>query len=828
MSNIFYSEVDKNLVKELNARGRAGKYDRSNAALNFMLGKISNARITAYIGNDSTTPVVEEYGTIGGETVRTGRYIPNGPDGFLTTAKYNTTSISFTAGDEAIAVSSGDLFDETRRVGPILTQLSVNVGDHSMGLLNKATVQLSIPNPSRDLEGMEATWFRPGRFVRIEILHPESALITKDPKSATPTDGKLTPDTLPNVDKLKERYPGWDIDKILNQISYMNKYQFEGLITSFDFSYNEHMQIDATLNLTGTSNVYTDISMLMASDSAETTKKFDTITIESNIPTTLTTPDVVAKAADKPNAQLYDAIDSIVKYNLDFIPNSTNTTAVVSLAIPNNITGSDFVNEKATDHFVLFGEPYPPLVNDTQYDSYETQKTAELKTIQTQIDYLSGLLALPSGSTDYPTASLDISNLQTQYTASQTIYTSVSSSNVAELSSTFYNKYITLGALVEIVNTYVVSKVAGSVQFSKIICDDILCLSNYLPEMVSCIPTEILFLPENDVDTTLENSEINQYGTLAFYNEAIINGKIHAANAAANNGTVARKWPGVYNRSSTDNTIIYPSRIFINMEFIQDTLNNLSANNTKNFTIKSFFAAISDRISYASGKSIEMKLVTHPVDESKLLFTDIKYIKSVDNVQREIKIPYSVPMLANHPNGTIVKSFTFSAKLPESAKNLSYVLNQGDEVTEEQIAPYLNYMYSSKDPDKINAAIKTYRDKHDAIITKLRNTRTQLALSPAEPEFRNALYKDLTEYLKYPSPSLRDSQQLVAPIFPFDASFKIDGINGFRYGDILTFDALPLRYRVNTVFSIIGITHTVTGDGQWETEVRCIMRPNIE
>jgi hypothetical protein len=265
------------------------------------------------------------------------------------------------------------------------------------------------------------------------------------------------------------------------------------------------------------------------------------------------------------------------------------------------------------------------------------------------------------------------------------------------------------------------------------------------------------------------------------------------------------------------------------MEFIQATLNYLSANNTKNFTIKSFFAAIGDRIEYASGRSIQMKLVTLPTDESKLVFADIKYIKPVDSsIKREIKLPYSVPMLANHPNGTIVKSFSFSAKLPESAKNLSYVLNQGDDVTEQDIAPYLNYMYSNKDATALNAAIAKYREQHETIIKQLRNTRTQLSLSPSQTEFTAALYKDLTEYLKHPTPSLRDSQQLTAPIFPFDATFKIDGVNGLRYGDILTFDALPLRYRVNTVFSIIGITHTVTGDGQWETEVRCIMRPNIE
>ena len=822
MSNIFYDEVDKNLVLELNARGNAGKTDRSNTALNFMLGKIANARITAYTGNDSTTPEVAEYGVLGGETVRDGRYLPSGPNGFLTRATYNTSTITFGTGvdgnDIASVVTSDNIYDETRRVGPILTQLSITIGDHSMGLLNKATVQISIPNPARDLEGVEATWFRPGRFVRIEIAHPDSALMTLNS-----TGGKLTPSTLPNVDQLKERYPSWDINKILDQISYMNKYQFEGLITSFDFSYNEQMQIDATLNLTGTSNVFTDISMLLPKTNTEVkTNPYDYV--DNNVPATLISEDDAAKLSAKPNAQLYDALDTIVTNALAKIPNGSTGTGLISLNIPSTITGSDVGNSTATDHFLLFGEPYDPLVNDDKYNSYATERTSELKELQTKIDYLTGLLAAPSGSKNYPTASVDISRLQTQYTASNTVFTNISSSNVDETNpSTFYNRYITLGALTEIVNTYIVSKVAGSVSFSKIICDDIICLSNYLPEMVSCIPDDILFLPSKVADSTIENSEINQYGNLAFYDKAISKHTILRMQG------YTKAWLGAYKTVSGDSTIIYPSRIFINMEFIQATLNYLSANNTKNFTIKSFFAAISDRIEYASGKSIQLKLVTLPKDESKLVFADIKYIKPVDSsIKREIKLPYSVPMLANHPNGTIVKSFSFSAKLPESAKNLSYVLNQGDEVTEQDIAPYLNYMYSNKDATALNAAIKKYREQHETIIKQLRNTRTQLSLSPSQTEFTSALYKDLTEYLKHPTPSLRDSQQLTAPIFPFDVTFKIDGVNGLRYGDILTFDALPLRYRVNTVFSIIGITHTVTGDGQWETEVRCIMRPNIE
>jgi len=39
---------------------------------------------------------------------------------------------------------------------------------------------------------------------------------------------------------------------------------------------------------------------------------------------------------------------------------------------------------------------------------------------------------------------------------------------------------------------------------------------------------------------------------------------------------------------------------------------------------------------------------------------------------------------------------------------------------------------------------------------------------------------------------------------------------------------LPLRYRAHTVFSITSITHNVSTDGKWTTDINCIMRPNIE
>jgi len=218
-----------------------------------------------------------------------------------------------------------------------------------------------------------------------------------------------------------------------------------------------------------------------------------------------------------------------------------------------------------------------------------------------------------------------------------------------------------------------------------------------------------------------------------------------------------------------------------------------------------------------------------PDDPTKLAFIDVKCIKTSTTGDVVIPVtPYRVPMFANHEFGTIVQSFSFQANLPENAKNLSYVLNSGDEVSDDEIAPYLNFMYNSKDVNAVNKFIQRYKAKHEKVLAELDAAKQQLSLAPRQPQLIGALWKALSDYIKFPSADIKKSQQLTAPIFPFSVSFTIDGVNGLRYGDVLTFDGLPIRYRAHTVFSITSITHNVGTDGKWTTDVNCIMRPNIE
>lgn len=727
--NIFYTSVDDNLRFELDARGRAGFHDRSTDSLNFMLSKIANVEVVAFKGNSSAT---EPIGVLGGKQVQGGRYMPSEPDGYLTDPEITQDFIVFNGNGKA-DVKSKPYIDKTKRIGPYLDNISINIGDHSMGLLNKATIKLVIPNPSRDLDVIERTWFRPGRYASIDILHPESAVITKR---------LLTPQVLPNREKVKQLYPDWNIDDFEKKVSQMNAFRFEGLITSFDFQYTNNATVEAMLYLTGTSNVYTDISLFM-----NDTK------VEDDQPAPASADDIKTPGRPEFYNTLYNQFESIVK---EFIDQQSNTNTIGFPLMEYANTDGPFLlpftlekgkNPQNTDRFILIGEPYNPYTN--QVPGPQTKQS----------------------------------------------------------------RYITLGALIHFINDYVMSKLTGNVQAPEIIFNDQLCYSNYYEKLVSCDPDEILLLPKSNTSQQNELSntppiDCNTYGKLIYYENFI----------------EQQSWPGVYDKS-TNFGRMYPSRIFINMEWIQKTLTRLQDSKTSEFSISGFITQICLMVETATVGAIKLSLVTHPSDQTKLMLMDVNFV--VDRNDTKKVVEYSIPMF-NHPNGSIVRGFTLSAKLPENAKNLAYVMNSGDKVTNSKLAPFMNFMYNADNVNQINELIDEHKIEYDKNIDALLLAREQYGKSPGVLDLRTSLYKALTDYLQKPNKDFKTSQQMTAPIFPFEANITIDGINGFRYGDVLQFDVLPNRYTTNTVFSVINVTHNVSNVGEWTTELKCIMRPKLD
>jgi len=276
--------------------------------------------------------------------------------------------------------------------------------------------------------------------------------------------------------------------------------------------------------------------------------------------------------------------------------------------------------------------------------------------------------------------------------------------------------------------------------------------------------------------------------------------------------------------------------IFINVKLIKSITDYMIKNNL--YKVSDFIKAIVKEIYKCTGGAIELKLITAPTNQTQLLLYDAKRIPS-----GRLKA-YPIPMFANDPIGTVVQDFSFRGKLPSNVASLMTVINQnGNQLSEAILAPQLAYMYTTVDTLQELGIADTADPEYIKILDRLQkehatNYKTNLdtlylnknAVSDnwEEQSRIDALETALKRYIQTPTDNLRDSIKLTKPVIPFDVEFTIDGINGFRYGDILQFNGLPLRYRKEIVYTIISITHTIDTNGVWTTVIRCVARTVLD
>jgi hypothetical protein len=782
--DIFYSQVDSNLQLELNARGQSGRYGRDTRDMQFMLEKIANVQVTPYKKDGDNRIEITE-AILGGTTVRSGEYLPAGPNGYLTDRKYTVTEQGIQGG-EVKKKTAEDRVNTSRRIAPFITSCDVSVGDNSNGLLNTATINITIPNPERDLEYIESVYFRPGRDVRVQIAHPDSAI-----RSST---NLLTDETMPTAEKLLELYPNLtSTDK--REFQKMNSVVFEGLVTSFTMDYQPDMSVNATVQLTGNSQVYTDISLIIDSTEQRTTK----------------------------NEDLYENSAAAAVINKPASP---------ELILPAGINiggGSQLVWNTSVPPPSIPSTPIPANANITIAKALGSFYSNLNKEVQFEIDRINST----RGSDKKEGQAFGYVDVNTTDFVRQGL-TWLIWGDPVEKGKTSYERYITLGYLIGYINSVILKKIKGNIPSAQIVCTDIkdVCTSNYYENLVSADPFRI-FMAGGKHDT---------YGNLIWYNNDSVRKNIPFSEAIKpENASQKSKDRG--DVIQTVNQIVsYPTRIFINMEVIQEIVSSLEKDET--FTVSNLLNQISREIAVATGGAIDMQLIAHPEHPEYLLFYDASSTMNRPQSDDKKVKPYSIPMFSNHPNGTVIRDFKFSGKLPSDAANLAYVVGQdASQIAESDIAPYVAYMYAASTVERSGphetvgnlitpkelADIKTkYKTTYETFLKQLDETKKAFGESPTNMERRAALSQALQKHIQYPTPTIIETNQLTAPVIPFDVEFTIDGINGFRYGDVLTFDALPTRYKRNAVFSIVSISHTVGTDGQWTSTIRCIMRPNID
>ena len=750
--DIFYTQVDSNLQIELNARGQAGRLRRTDKDLRFMLEKIANVELTPYKDQDRKEVITEAI--LGGQTVRSGEYLPTGPNGFLAERKYQVQETGIQDG-KVLQKTAENRVNSSYRIPPFITSLDVTIGDNSNGLLNEATVNITIPNPERDLNFIESVYLRPGRQVTIRIVHPESALTSYDT-----TAGLLT-SSVASSEKILKLYPNLTRSE-LNSYRKMNEFVFDGLIKAFTLDYQPDMSVNVTLSLSGVSQTYSDLSLIINSNGVSESKNL-ALQDTTNSTGPLTQEQSLAQTPALPSTNLVED-PKLSEFEL----------------------GTFYTNlSKELDEVIAFKEKGVPR-SDSETRGY-TERYKNIEEIQQEEiwavwgDPVNGKIS--------------------------------------------YQRYIQLSWVISFINRLIVSKRKETDSFATIICTETeaLCRSTTYEYITSSDPLRIWLAGE----TT--SSFVDTYGNVNWFSQRKSEIKENY------------KFTDTYevDQAGTPMTISvsYPTRIFINMEVIQQICKSLK--DSSQFTVSGFLSEISKEIYSATGGAIDMQLITHPDLPEFLVYYDAKFTDLSAKVE-----PYSVPMFSNHPNGTVVRDFKFSGKLPSDVSSLAYVIsNDPSELSESDIAPFVSYMYSANTitrsgsyeaisniitQEQLDEIKQKYKEAHERYITALKDAKTAFGNDLTNPEKQAAINQALTKYLQYPTPSIQETNQLTAPVIPFEAEFTIDGVNGFRYGDVVTFDGLPTRYKQNAVFSIMGITHTVGTDGQWTTTCRCIMRPNID
>jgi hypothetical protein len=740
--DIFYSQVDANLQLELNARGKAGFSSKTNKDLQFMLEKIANVYITPYTDETKTKEIANA--SLGGAAMRSGEYMPTGKNGYLSDRaiiqKTRTVDAAGTGFDEASTLIS----NISRRIPPFITACEINIADNSNGLLNTATVNITIPNPERDLNFIESVYFRPGRNCTIIIEHPTTALVAIDKHN-----GLLTSGSNPTAKALRDLYK-LDPKDYLDQYGQLNSKRFDGVITTFTMQYETDMSVTSIIELRGGATQINELSLITADESK--------------------------------------------KKSPDGIGNPELETAEEKAARAAKIE-ADKKEREANEK----GDTTNPIFKDF-YQNLKTKVAADLAST----DIVKGLVTAPTITTPCEPQT-----------------------------------YIALYYLIDYINTIIDAKLKSTTNKEpnkRIVCNEI-CTSTYFKDLYSVDPQRILIpttkIYIESIDTPGAYSHQNGWQHV-LYTELDSKGETltkHTGDMLDGNVVI-------------DDTKIATSQIYVNLQVIEERFK--SGNKQSTFSIETFLEGISSEIHAASAGAIDLKLITPPEpdlrDNDTLLYydTNIGVPKGPD-----VKpvIPYSVPMFSNHPYGTVIRDFSFSGKLPSDASSLAYAVSiNPKEISEKDIAPFLSYMYNNNTVERgdgtesvgtmitqqqLDDIIKAYRETHELAITELDKATKSFLNDPTNPVKRGTMAVAMRKHLQYPKPTIQQSNQTKAPIIPFDASFTIDGINGFKYGDVLSFVGLPKRYQENCVFLVVGQTDSVATDGQWTTAIRCLMRPKI-
>lgn len=334
--------------------------------------------------------------------------------------------------------------------------------------------------------------------------------------------------------------------------------------------------------------------------------------------------------------------------------------------------------------------------------------------------------------------------------------------------------YVKLGDLAEYVNKILAGTPLGKDLFT------VRCFKNttqHLPDIVSSAPEEVFF----------PDDEMGAYGAFKPFGPGAATGFL---------------------KLETDTSLIDISSILISTTAVIKAYRGLVKENQTSIEYKNitgFFDELIKLVNYASGEMYQ--LVTQLIDPPKDS-RDKQAVLSIEDTHISRAITDSVtPYEFNSSIATpILKSISISCKPPAASAAATFTLSNGGGVGQ---SPQTDVRFNKKGNDK---------DLEDAK-SQIEAEKNAFKTKGAGKTFSTGLKGNYSKYKRSVTynPQETANHWLRKVIYPIDLTLTIDGIDGFKFGDVIKTNLLPKRYNdEGMVFVITKISHTIQ-NGVWET-----------
>lgn len=265
------------------------------------------------------------------------------------------------------------------------------------------------------------------------------------------------------------------------------------------------------------------------------------------------------------------------------------------------------------------------------------------------------------------------------------------------------------------------------------------------------------------------------------------------------------KYVGANNFKINDQTADL-SKIMINTLTVREILEGLNKQGAGVTTIKDFYEELFKLISDHTGGFYNLTLLLNEETPNKIFIVDTNYAGVGEGTEPKPYIfsPFSKPLL---------RDLSLTSKLPDKMATALYVGARGGS-TVTGMTSDASTVISGEKPDQ-ETLDKEYAKAAGeyagalAVLGFIKDDECVTSVKAALQAFKTAAGRN------YPG-----NERI---LLPFELSITLDGIEGFKFGNIIAVDYLPAKYRdaagnLKLVFVITKVEHKLEGF-DWETKI---------